>query len=285
MKAMRIFITSTVFLLTGILFAQGLDQRCTQMGDSACVDWDRGVVMAEGLGAPASSAKNTAQKNATALRAAKLDAARNMLEMIKGINLSSNTTMRDAMVQNDTVRTQVQGRLFGLRPSDKPRYFSDGSVSILMEASLRQTIPGEALTSSTGEAPREISGPSSDSSGSARLDAGRVYTGLIIDARGSGAQPAMSPKIYDEEGNELYGSAYVDQEFVQKHGMAGYVRDLDQALANDRVQGTPAVLKALSSSGANQTDLILSKSDADQLRGLADHLNFLREARVVIVLD
>ena len=110
MKAIRIFITSTVFLLTGILYAQGLDQRCTQMGDSACVDWDRGVVMAEGLGAPASSAKNTAQKNATALRAAKLDAARNMLEMIKGINLSSSTTMRDAMVQNDTVRTQVQGR-------------------------------------------------------------------------------------------------------------------------------------------------------------------------------
>ena len=267
MKAMRIFITSTVFLLTGILYAQGLDQRCTQMGESACVDWDRGVVMAEGLGAPASSAKNIAQKNATALRAAKLDAARNMLEMIKGINLSSSTTMRDAMVQNDTIRTQVQGRLFGLRPSGKPRYFSDGSVSILMEASLRQAIPDEALTSST------------------RLDPGRVYTGLIIDARGSGAQPAMSPKIYDEEGNELYGSAYVDQEFVQKHGMAGYVRDLDQALTNDRVQGTPAVLKALSSSGANQTDLILSKSDADQLRGLADHLNFLREARVVIVLD
>ena len=285
MKAMRIFITSTVFLLTGILYAQELDQRCTQMGESACVDWDRGVVMAEGLGAPASSAKNIAQKNATALRAAKLDAARNMLEIIKGINLSSSTTMRDAMVQNDTIRTQVQGRLFGLRPSGKPRYFSDGSVSILMEASLRQTIPDEALTSSNGEAPREISGPSSGSSGSARLDPGRVYTGLIIDARGSGAQPAMAPKIYDEEGNELYGSAYVDQEFVQKHGMAGYVRDLDQALANDRVQGTPAVLKALSSSGANQTDLILSKSDADQLRGLADHLNFLREARVVIVLD
>ena len=285
MKAMRIFITSTVFLLTGILYAQGLDQRCTQMGESACVDWDRGVVMAEGLGAPASSAKNTAQKNATALRAAKLDAARNMLEMIKGINLSSSTTMRDAMVQNDTIRTQVQGRLFGLRPSGKPRYFSDGSVSILMEASLRQTIPDEALTSPTREVPREISGPSSGSSDSAKLDQGRVYTGLIIDARGSGAQPAMSPKIYDEEGNELYGSAYVDQEFVQKHGMAGYVRDLDQALANDRVQGTPAVLKALSSSGANQTDLILSKSDADQLRGLADHLNFLHEARVVIVLD
>ena len=286
MTAMKSFFTGSLLLLSSILFAQGLDQRCTQTGQSACVDWDRGVVMAEGLGAPASSAKNDAQRNATALRAARLDAARNMLEMIKGINLSSSTTMRDAMVQNDTIRTKVQGRLFGLRPSGKPRYFSDGSVSILMEASLRQTIPKEALSgSSSGEAPREISAPSSSTTVSSRLDPGKVYTGLIIDARGSGAQPAMSPKIYDEEGNELYGSAYVDQEFVQKHGMAGYVRDLDQALVNDRVQGTPAVLKALSSSGSNQTDLILSKADADQLRSLADNLNFLREARVVIVLD
>ena len=53
----------------------------------------------------------------------KTDAARNMLEMIKGINLSSSTTMRDAMVQNDTIRTQVQGGFFGLRPSGKPAIF------------------------------------------------------------------------------------------------------------------------------------------------------------------
>ncbi|GIS37495.1 MAG: hypothetical protein Ct9H90mP9_5250 [Pseudomonadota bacterium] len=86
MKAMRIFITSTVFLLTGILYAQGLDQRCTQMGDSACVDWDRGVVMAEGLGAPASSAKNTAQKNALLFVRQNLS-GKEHAGNVKGINL------------------------------------------------------------------------------------------------------------------------------------------------------------------------------------------------------
>lgn len=57
MTAMKSFFTGSLLLLSSILFAQGLDQRCTQTGQSACVDWDRGVVMAEGLGAPASSAK------------------------------------------------------------------------------------------------------------------------------------------------------------------------------------------------------------------------------------
>jgi hypothetical protein len=285
MTAINFFFTGIILLLYSVVFAQGLDQRCTQTGQSACVDWDRGMVMSEGLGAPASSAKNDAQRNATALRAARIDAARNMLEMIKGINISSKTTMLDAMVQNDTIRAQVQGKLFGLRPSGKPRYFSDGSVSILMEASLRQTIPQEALTVISSQVPQIISEPSSKLSFSSRLVPGKIYTGLVIDARGSGAQPAMSPKIYDEKGNELYGSSYVDQDFVQKHGMAGYVRDMDQALSNDRIQGTPIVLKALSSSGINQTDLILSEEDSDQLRNLVDNLNFLQEARVVIVLD
>ena len=284
MQRMKWLCTGTL-LLACSLYAQGLDQRCTQEGDSACVDWDRGVVMAEGLGAPSSKAKNKAQQNATALRAARLDAARNMLEMIMGINLSSTTTMQDAMVTSDTVRTKVQGKLFGLRPSGKPRYFSDGSVSIMMEASLRQTIPREAMEATVdAEPPRQIG--SSDTVRSAtKLDPGRAYTGLVIDAKGTGVQPAMSPRIYDEDGNELYGSAYVDQAFVQKHGMAGYVKDLEQASANDRVKGTPAIIKALSSSGTNRTDLILANEDAQQLQSLSKNLNFLREARVVIVLD
>ena len=286
MQRMKWLCTGILLLFAGSLYAQGLDQRCTQEGDSAYVDWDHGVVMAEGLGAPSSKAKNKAQQNATALRAARLDAARNMLEMIKGINLSSTTTMQDAMVTSDTVRTKVQGKLFGLRPSGKPRYFSDGSVSIMMEASLRQTIPREAMEATVeAEPPRQIGSNTGTIRSVAKLDPGRAYTGLVIDAKGTGVQPAMSPRIYDEDGNELYGSAYVDQAFVQKHGMAGYVKDIEQASANDRVKGTPAVIKALSSSGTNRTDLILANEDAQQLRSLSKNLNFLREARVVIVLD
>ncbi|GIS37496.1 MAG: hypothetical protein Ct9H90mP9_5260 [Pseudomonadota bacterium] len=59
-------------------------------------------------------------------------------------------------------------------------------------------------------------------------------------------------------------------------------RGLDQALANDRVPGTPALLKALSSSGANPTDFSFP-NPMRTTSGLRIS-NFLREARVVIVL-
>jgi len=36
-----------------------------------------------------------------------------------------------------------------------------------------------------------------------------VFSGLIIDCRGLHVKPALAPKIVDEEGREIYGSAYV----------------------------------------------------------------------------
>ena len=42
-----------------------------------------------------------------------MDAARNILEMIKGINVSSNTTLQDAMLTD--IKSANQGMIYGLR--------------------------------------------------------------------------------------------------------------------------------------------------------------------------
>ena len=270
-------------LLASTAWGVSIDDRCLQDGNSACVDWNQGLVIADGLGVPAKKAGTSAQQNASAQRAARMDAARNILEMIKGINVSSNTTLQDAMLTDDQIRSNVQGMIYGLRPVGAPRYFSDGSVRVRMEARLQQVVPQQALF----QIPVEIAPPvelSSNSRSGAPIDMGRVYTGLIIDARGTGAQPAMSPRVFDEAGNELYGSAYVEQEFVLKHGMAGYVKDLEQAEANDRVAGNPLTVKAVGVAGKNKTDLVLADQDAARIRQLAANLNFLREARVVVLV-
>ncbi len=272
------------FLTTPLLWAQALDQACTQEGAGACIDWDRQMVIAEGAGAPSSQARSQAQKNATAERAARLDAARNALEMLQGINLTSSTTMKDAMLSDDTIRTRVQGKLYGLRTVGTPRFFSDGSVKIRVEASLRQIIPDDLYRAATPPTP--VPGPEAETGGlSTQIDPSRIYTGLVIDARGTGLQPAMSPKVLDESGRELYGSAYVEAEFVKRHGMAGYVKDPEQASTNDRVEGSPLMIKAVSASGVNQTDVVVRDQDANSIRKLAKSLNFLKEARVVMVLD
>ncbi|MBF0286323.1 MAG: hypothetical protein HQM14_00780 [SAR324 cluster bacterium] len=303
-----------LLLFFGNVSAQNIDDRCIQNGPSACIDWDRGVVISEGLGVPAKFANNPALQNASAQRAARLDAARNILEMIKGINISSVTTVKEAMVANDTIRTRIQGYLHGLRPVGEPRYFSDGTIKLRMEARLQRTIPEELLylnqSKEIVQPPVEIhagsdriSSPNTDPqpTGSQNTASGatsptilpaqsgfnvnQVYTGMIIDARNTGIQPAMSPKVFDEEGNEIYGSAYVDREFVVKHGMAGYLKDIEKAKTNDRVKGTPLVIKALKSAGKNKTDLVVNNNDAKALRQVAATQSFLREARVVIVLD
>jgi hypothetical protein len=111
-----------------------------------------------------------------------------------------------------------------------------------------------------------------------------VVTGLIIDAQDLSFVPSAAPKIMDEEGREVYGSAYVDKEWVEKQGIVGYAKSPSDARANSRVSGNPFVVRALRVGGANNRDLILSNEDARKIRELSKNLNFLDQAKVVIIV-
>ena len=43
-------------------------------------------------------------------------------------------------------------------------------------------------------------------------------------------KPALSPRILDETGIEVYGSAYVSREWAIKNGVVGYSKDITAAL-------------------------------------------------------
>ncbi len=111
-----------------------------------------------------------------------------------------------------------------------------------------------------------------------------VVTGLIIDAKHLQFTPSASPKILDEDGREIYGSSYLDKAWVEKHGIVGYAPNLSEAKANPRIAGNPLVVKALRVTGANNRDLILSYQDARKIRELSKNLNFLDNAKVIVVV-
>lgn len=271
--------------VSGVLAQNSVDSRCTNPDEISCVDWEAGLAIAAGTGAPMTNPPNRAVANQSAVRAAKQDAFRNLLELIEGINVTSSTTMRDAMIESDTVKSQVEGSLRGVRQIGRTRYFDDGSVQVTMEARLREIVPDSLIIAEGSGPPREITPPGSVPSSGTRLHPGTVYTGLVIDARGTGVTPAMAPKVLDPEGREVYGSAYVSREFVLSQGMAGYVKSMTDATGNERVQGNPAVIKAVSASGLNKADVVISQEDADTLRAISQTQTFLRESRVMIVLD
>ena len=101
---------------------------------------------------------------------------------------------------------------------------------------------------------------------------------------GLGAVPAMSPKILDPDGNEVYGGSFVSRDYAVNQGVVGYAKTVDQAKQNDRIGASPLIIKGLKVSGSKGADIVISHEDAAKLRDTTKDLYFLKECRVIIVL-
>jgi len=112
-----------------------------------------------------------------------------------------------------------------------------------------------------------------------------AYSGLIVDARGIGASPSMVPVLVDENGQEIYGPAYVSREFAVQNGMCRYIRGVDNSYALPRVAPNPMLVKGLRAVSKGDCDIVISNADASRLRGVSSHLEFLKQCRVVIIID
>jgi hypothetical protein len=249
-----------------------------QAGDKGIINYEDGYVEAIGIGAPPERYLGKPNARPMALRAAKLDAYRNILEVIKGVRVDSNTVVRDFMTENDEIRTSVEGvvRNFTVVNQD---YMSDGTIEVTVRMNLSgrlsQTVlpKGPEPEPSAAPAPAPAA-PTADS-----------VTGLVIDARGLAARPAMSPKIVDENGREVYGSMQVDRQYAIQQGMTGYARDLTAAQSNPRVTSNPLSVKGIRADGPGKCDIIISNADAAKVRASAETMNYLQKCRVMIVLD
>lgn len=82
------------------------------IGSAGYVDWQEMRVVATGTGAVPANA-NAAQARFMGTRASTIDARRNLLEVLKGVRIDSNTLMENYIVRSDTIVSQVQGFIQG----------------------------------------------------------------------------------------------------------------------------------------------------------------------------
>lgn len=247
------------------------------VGSTGKVDWTTGVITAVGIGAPPSQPANAAQARAMAERAAQVVAYRNLLEAVKGVRVDSTTLVENFIVTSDVIRTQVNGIIQGATIMDK-KYMSDGSVEVTVGMKLTGAL-AEALLPKTPPAAAQAPVTSSTAPG-------QLYTGLLIDARGLGVRPAMAPKVLNEDGKEVYGSAYINRDWAVREGMAGYLKgDPAAAQANPRIADKPLVVKALKVSGEGRVDTVISNTDAAALQSASENLSMLEKCRVIILVD
>ncbi|MBN2355165.1 LPP20 family lipoprotein [candidate division KSB1 bacterium] len=286
---------------------QGVSQ---QIGNAGVVDWSTQMLRATGIGSPNPNMPETAQR-AGAIEAAKRVALRNLLETIQGMNLDSETTVRNYMMESDVVTTRVRGIARNFTVVDT-KYMSDGSIEVTVEMPVTGALLDALLPSSMGgalglapaaqglcplcgqpwPAGRPVPAGVTLLQGTGTAQQGQVpqqqsgaYTGLVIEAKGLGLRPAMSPKILDESGQEIYGSKYVSREWAVQIGMVGYDKDVNRARNNDRVTDNPLVVKALKASGDNKADVVVTSANAAMIQNAAASQNFLDKCRVMFIVD
>ena len=275
---MKQFIFSIAFVLGGIS-AQGV---VTQL-DKGSINYSEQAITAIGIGFVPSNAVNAGQARRMALRIAKQDAMRQLIEIVNGVTLTSETTMSGAMV-DDVINTKVQGFIRGARPVGQPKYLSDTSVemeySVPMSGISDIVLPPVTVPANT-QAPNNNQ-PAAAANNTTQ--AGGV-TGIIIDARGLKARPAMAPRILDQNGNAIYGPGKYSRQYAVKNGVAGYSKTLETAQQDQRVVGNPMVIKGVGTSGTNRTDITISNSYVSKIDMANRNYKVLNDCRVLILID
>ena len=265
---------SLSILLLSLSFAQGV---VTQL-DKGSVNYSEQTISAIGIGFVPQNAINAGQARRLALRIAKQDALRQLIEIVNGVTLTSETTMSGAMV-DDVISTKVRGFIRGARQNGDPKYLSDTSVEVeysvpmsgisdimLPPLTVPVAVPGEAAAA-----------PTSPTAGG--------ITGVIIDARGLKARPAMAPRILDQNGNAVYGPGTYSREYAVTNGVAGYSKSLEAAQKDARVMGNTLIIKGVATAGTNRTDITVSNADVSKIDLANRSYSVLKDCRVLILLD
>jgi len=291
-RSMRQLFLAITFLVT--LSAQ--DNFIGDVFENGSINYGDRTIQAIGIGFIPENVINAGQARRSAMRIAKQDALRQLIEIVNGVNVTSETTVSGAMF-DDVIKTQVQGAIRGARQIGQPKYLSDTSVEVVYEVKMadisRVLLPmaEKAPTLTFDDTNVSVSGtvaaaPEQQQAGTADtgVKSGGV-TGIIIDGTGLGLRPAMSPRILNQGGSVVYGPGQYSRDYAAANGVAGYAKTLDQAKSDTRVQGNPLIIRGASTSGSSSADVIISNADAGRLAVADGAGGLLKNCRVMIVLD
>ena len=268
---MKLLYTKLLTMIMAIAVIFGV----TSSANAAEPDWSNNVIEATGTGAYPARAVNQAQARAMAKRAAIVDAYRQLAEMINGVNVDAETTVENMIATSDIVKTKVTACIRGARIISE-KELAGGGYEVTMQVSmfgssnsLAQAVLPPTQTKEIFPAPT-VKVPSTSGG----------YTGLIVDCRGLGLKPVMSPVIKNNAGQPIYGYKNLDPDKVIAQGMASYTYSPNSGV--DRAGSNPLIVKAVSLESHNSYPII-SVEDANRVLAENNVSHFLEATNVVFI--
>jgi len=260
------------------------------------INWTRGVVTATSNGSTRDVDRQAEQGEE--YDRAYQQAIENLKQTLGRLRLNYQNCILDLLSAQTQTHTQLKAEeeMTASAKVVNTTQNADGDIAVTLEMNLyggfsqlmlpsdvRQVESIKALNSS-GETSYNPNHVQSIPNQSTRTEPD-AYSGLIVDARGIGISPSMVPVLVDENGQEVYGPAYVSREFAVQNGMCQYNRGVDNSFTLPRVAPNPMLVKGLRAVSKGNCDIVISNADASRLRGVSSHLEFLKQCRVVIIID
>jgi len=225
------------------------------------------IYIAEGMSAPGQSPR-------AAFIAAKLDAQRQLLEQLGNIKIDSSTTVKDGMLENDTIRTTIKGLLKNAKVIQS-KYDPVKKYAVVKMAINYNQVAANIIKHKKF---KNIYVPHKEYKNVKQCD------GLIIDVRNHAFEPAIINKIM-YAGNIIYDPSKVPQSVIVQRGLAAYTVTVNKAKAILDSYGsrTPCIVKPKKI--IKNTDVELNKKDAQMISAANEKNAFLEKARIVFVMD
>ncbi|MAC85288.1 MAG: hypothetical protein CL624_14250 [Arcobacter sp.] len=299
-----------LFLSVSLFAREVIDQR-----GSCQINWTQGFILCEG-----ESAQN--QGKYAANLSAKVISQRNMLEVIKGVNITSEITIKSGLDSSEIIKSRVEGIVRGVQviSSKYDRNTKSSVVTTKLELGkdllkallsdptllswnekveqlwndfniLPQAI-ASTYTTDEKETILKLMEDLRDNSDAKKhlekiieqMNSSKNFTGVLLDiSEITNFQKALIVKLVDEDGKELYPSNIVSKQTLTKRNTSvGYMFGLDDARENKRVFDNPIEMKVKNTYKNKLSNIVLSKEQIQKLNFLDK--NVLSNAKVILVL-
>ncbi len=320
---MKLFTRCIILFLLGCSFFVYGNDFVEEFQELGSVNWTKGEVLVTGMGILKGENWSIEEK-INAHRAAKLDAARKLIQVINNIHVDSNTKVEDIMKSDTLIKRKVSGYVKNFTEKEV-RFTKDGickldvSLPINGDGSISEIFLGGEKVPTVGDIidnkepiaakPQQIATATpqeedkivivDDQQPKATLIADKSYnqekyadyqesklvSGLVVNAANIETRPALNPKIKDTTGETVYSFKKADRDFRKLNGMASYATTLDDAYLDKRVIRTPFIIDAVAVEEGNPCVIIVDKKDADKFITQQGSDRAIKHCRVIIVTE
>jgi hypothetical protein len=187
---------------------EGVSKPVVSDKPNGSINWTEQYIEAKGMSVIDNEKfKNPAQAKLMAQRGATVDAQRNLLEIIKGVNITSETTVKDMMASSDFIYSRIDGVVKGAQIIGEP-VEKNGYIELKMRVPLYETNgiapivydkTPELKNVSANNKPTETSVSSTTDN---KID--NLTEGLTFKINGQKIDPSLFPVIVDEKNNLVF---------------------------------------------------------------------------------